>query len=74
METTLTERGQTAVPARIRRDFHLKSGQKLEWSEAGGVICILPVPKDPIKAFRGSSKTKRLGSALLKYRRQDARR
>jgi len=74
MESTLTERGQTAVPARIRKRFGLKAGQKLEWVEDGKVIYVLPVPADPIKAFRGSSKTRGLTEALLEERRKDARR
>ena len=73
METTLTDRGQTAVPARIRRRFGLKPGQKLEWVEDGKVIYVLPVAKDPIKAFRGSDK-RGLTEALLRERREDARR
>lgn len=72
METTLTERGQTAVPARIRKRFALKPGQKLEWAEDGKVIYVLPVAEDPIKAFRGSSQTG-LTEALLRSRREDDR-
>lgn len=70
METTLTERGQTAVPARIRKRFGMKSGQKLEWAEDGQVIYVLPVAKDPIKAFRGSTAVG-LTEALLRSRRED---
>ncbi|HVA65425.1 MAG TPA: AbrB/MazE/SpoVT family DNA-binding domain-containing protein [Elusimicrobiota bacterium] len=74
METTLTDRGQTAVPARIRRHFNLRPGQKLEWMEDGGVICVLPIPKNPIRAFRGSSAGGGSNRSLLKSRREDARR
>ncbi len=72
MQTTLTDRGQTAVPARIRKSFGLKPGQKLEWVEDGNVIYVLPIPKDPIGAFRGSSERSRLREALLRSRREDA--
>jgi AbrB family looped-hinge helix DNA binding protein len=71
METTLTDRGQTAVPARIRKRFGLKAGQKLEWVEDGKIIYVLPVPKDPIAAFRGSAKGKGLTWALLQDRAED---
>ena len=74
METTMTERGQTAVPARIRKRFGIKPGQKLTWVEDGKIIYILPVPKDPIAAFRGSSKGSGLTEALLRSRREDRRR
>jgi len=74
METTLTDRGQTAVPAFIRQRFGIKPGQKLEWIEDGKVISVLPVSKDPIRAFRGSSKKSRLTEALLRSRQEDVRR
>ena len=73
METTLTERGQTAVPAKIRKAFKLKVGQKLEWVEDGKVIYVLPVSENPIRAFWGSSKGSGLTQALLRARREDAR-
>lgn len=73
MLTTLSERGQTAVPARIRKRFKLKAHQQLEWAEDGKVIYVLPVAKDPIAAFRGSA-AKGLTRALLARRREDAAR
>jgi len=72
METTLTDRGQTAIPAKIRRRFGLKPGQKLEWVEDGKVIYVLPVPRDPIQAFRASSVGENLGRLLLRSRKEDA--
>jgi AbrB family looped-hinge helix DNA binding protein len=74
METTLTERGQTAVPAAIRQRFNLKAGQKLEWTADGGLIFVHPVPADPVAAFRGSARKEGLLKTLLQERRHDARR
>lgn len=62
------------MPARIRKRFGLKPGQKLEWVEDGKVIYVLPVPRDPIGAFRGSAKGKGLTRALLEGRAEDASR
>lgn len=73
MVTTLSDRGQTAIPARIRKRFKLKAHQQLEWAEDGKVIYMLPVPKDPIAAFRGST-PKGLTRVLLTNRREDAAR
>ncbi|MBI5526439.1 MAG: AbrB/MazE/SpoVT family DNA-binding domain-containing protein [Deltaproteobacteria bacterium] len=73
MITTLSERGQTAIPARIRKRFKLKARQKLEWADDGKVIYIVPVDKDPIAAFRGSSPGG-LTKSLLARRREDAAR
>ena len=38
MITTLTERGQTSVPARFRRSAHLKPGQKLRWEQVSPTV------------------------------------
>lgn len=73
MVTTLSDRGQTAIPARIRKRFKLKAHQQLEWAEDGRVIYMLPVSRDPIAAFRGSA-PKGLARALLANRREDAAR
>ena len=74
METTMTERGQTAVPAKIRKRFGIRTGQKLEWAEDGRVIYLVPASRDPIKVFRGSSKDSGLTKMLLRERRIDAAR
>ena len=74
METTVTDRGQTAIPAWIRKRFGLKPRQKLLWVEDGKVIFVLPVAADPISAFRRSGKPTGLSEALLKSRRKDAQR
>lgn len=68
METTLSARGRTAIPARIRKRFKLKARQKLVWAEDGRVIYVLPVENDPIAAFRGSAR-KGLTRSLLADRR-----
>lgn len=69
MKTTLSERGQTAVPAVIREKFGMKPGQQIEWVEDGKAIHLLPVPENPIKHFRGSSRG--LTSALLSHRKKE---
>ncbi len=74
METTLTDRGQTAVPASIRKQLHLKPGQKLQWVADGQVVYMVPVPADPIAAFRGSAKAPGLNRFLLESRAEDAKR
>ena len=69
MKTTLSERGQTAVPALIREKFDMKPGQQIEWVEDGKAIHLLPIPKNPLKRFRGSSRG--LTNALLLHRRKE---
>lgn len=74
MQTTVTERGQTSIPAKIRKHLGIKPGQRLEWTEDGPMIRVMPVPDDPIAAFRGSSKGQGLLQALLRERRKDRER
>lgn len=69
MQTTVTERGQISIPSPLRRKFHLTPGTGIEWMETPEGIFLLPVPKDPIRAFRGKSKG--LLKTLLESRRKD---
>ena len=53
MRSTITARGQTVIPAGIRRDFQLTPTDRLEWVVVGEEIHVYPVKEDPIAAFRG---------------------
>ncbi len=74
METTITERGQTAVPAVIRKRFHLKPHTKLEWVITARGISVIPIPEDPVKEFRGLFKGSGLTESLLKERARERER
>lgn len=37
--TVVTERGQTSIPAKIRKQMNLKPGQKLRWQKVGDNEC-----------------------------------
>lgn len=66
MRSTITERGQTVIPAAIRRQFHLSPADRLEWVLDNGTIRVVPVRANPVEAFRGQGKggaTKRLLAA-----------
>lgn len=71
METTLTERGQTVVPAEIRKRYDLKKGDKLIWLDTGKTITVIPVPSDIVAALEGSGKGYKLTERLLAERRAD---
>lgn len=71
MTTTITERGQTVIPAGIRRRHGLTARSRLEWIEDGDSIRVVPLPADTIKGSRGLFRGFSLGDALLKSRRED---
>lgn len=74
MESTVTIRGQTAIPVAIRRRYRIEQHTKLEWMDDGHTITVLPVPPDPIKALKGRFKDTDLLRALLESRKQERER
>jgi len=74
METSVTKKGQTNIPAAIRKRHHIHEGDRLVWLDDGEVIRIVPVPKDPLKALRGAGKGEGLVDRLLQSRREDRKR
>ncbi len=68
MRTRISKRGQISVPAKIRKQLRIGPDTTLEWVVEGATARVIPVPADPIQAFRGSGK-KRLVKQLLKERR-----
>jgi bifunctional DNA-binding transcriptional regulator/antitoxin component of YhaV-PrlF toxin-antitoxin module len=57
LQSTITIRGQTVVPASIRRAFGLDPSHKLQWLADKDGIRVVPIKPDAIAAFRGSGKT-----------------
>jgi AbrB family looped-hinge helix DNA binding protein len=73
MRTKVSKRGQISVPSKIRKQLHIGPDTTLEWVVEGATARVIPVPADPIRAFRGSGK-KGLVKQLLKERRLDRQR
>ena len=70
MQSTITSRGQTVIPASIRHQFNLSPADRLEWVLDDGTIRVVAVRANAIEAFRGQGK----GGAtvrLLAERRRD---
>jgi len=71
METAVTKRGQTVIPAAIRKRYHIREGDRLVWLDDGQAIKVVPVPSDPIRALRGVGRGERLVERLLAERGED---
>jgi AbrB family looped-hinge helix DNA binding protein len=71
MQTAVTKRGQTVIPAAIRKRYHIDEGDFLMWIDDGESIRVIPVSRDPISALRGSGRGERLTERLLNERAKD---
>ena len=70
MRTKVTKRGQVSVPSEIRKKLSIGPNTTLEWAIEGNAVRVIPIPDDPIKAFRGSG-PKGGVQRLLKERQRD---
>ena len=69
MHTAVTKRGQTVIPAALRKRYQIGAGVHLVWLDDGETIRVIPVPDDPIPSLMGrGQKTTEL---LLAERKKD---
>jgi AbrB family looped-hinge helix DNA binding protein len=73
MRTKVTVRGQVSIPAPIRRQFRITANTTLEWIVEGNTVRMIPLPDDPLAAFRGSGKGRTVKKLLADRRRDRAR-
>jgi AbrB family looped-hinge helix DNA binding protein len=71
MLTTLSKRGQTVVPAAIRKRHHIQEGDRLVWIDDGEMLKVIILPGDPVRALKGIARGEQLVQELLKYRREE---
>jgi AbrB family looped-hinge helix DNA binding protein len=71
MQTAVTKRGQTVIPAPIRKRYHIQEGDRLVWLDDGQSIRVVPVPADPVRALRGCGRGERLVERLLAARKEE---
>lgn len=70
LQTTISERGQISIPSLLRKKYHLKPGMGIMWIEREEGIFIMPLPSDPIEAFKSSLAQGEV-DLLLKERKAD---
>ena len=74
LQTLITKRGQTVVPAPIRKKYGIREGDRLVWLDDGESIKVIPIPRDAIRALRGRGRGEKLVELLLKARQEDRQR
>ncbi len=74
MISTVTERGQTAIPSAIRHRYHLMAHTRIEWIDDGHTIAVVPLPDDPIRALKGKYRGRNFSNRLMKSRVEDRHR
>ncbi len=73
--STVSEKGWVVIPKEMRERHGLKKGAKVRVIDYGGVISIIPVPEDPIRAMQGMFRGRpSLTKALSEFRAEEARR
>jgi len=70
MVLTISNKGWVVIPAEMRKKYNLMPGAEVVIVDYGGVLAIVPVPKNPIKAGRGFLKGKPSTYADLKKDRE----
>jgi AbrB family looped-hinge helix DNA binding protein len=71
MKAKVTSRGQVSIPSEIRKKFNIEPDSKVEWIVEGSVIKVVPLPKDPVGAFRGRGSRKYSTERLIEERRAE---
>ena len=71
MKAKVTARGQVSIPAEIRRKFNIEPESRVEWIVEGSVIKVIPLPKDPVAAFRGRGSRGCSTEQLIEERRAE---
>jgi AbrB family looped-hinge helix DNA binding protein len=65
----ISQKGWIVIPAEYRKKYRLKTGDQVDVVDYGGILAIVPTPKNPVESARGLLKSKiSLTKALLEER------
>lgn len=71
-QSKVSVRGQTVIPQEIRDRLGIKPHSKLVWSTRDGIITVVPIPENPLRASLGMLKGRGPGTKeLLSERKAD---
>lgn len=71
MKAKVTSRGQVSIPAEIRKQFNIEPESRVEWIVERNTIKVVPLPKDPVAAFRGRGSRRCSTVQLITDRRRE---
>lgn len=71
---TVSKKGQIVIPSKIRHKLGIEEGSKIEITEKGGRLILIPQLKNPIMKLRGKYQGEKLTDELLRERRLDEKR
>ncbi len=73
METIATKKGQIVIPSRLRKDFEIKEGTRIqiEADKQGHRIILKPITREYINSLRGKFRGKGLLKALMAEKKRE---
>ena len=74
MKAKVTTRGQVSIPSQIRKKFNIEPESRIDWIVEDNVIKVVPLPKDPVAAFRGRGSRNYSTEQLIRERSLERKR
>jgi AbrB family looped-hinge helix DNA binding protein len=72
---TVSAKGWVVIPAPLRHKYRIEPGGKVAIVDYGGVLSLVPLPDEPLRAGRGLLRGERsLTAALLRESQQERQR
>ena len=69
---SVSSKGWVVIPKHLRERYKILPGGKILFIESDRGLLIVPLPPDPVRAFRGMLKEHQLVQELLKVRKEES--